>query len=131
MNNKKLIDDFFDFYNKLEIKNYKGEIIRLSNENNLIDIFITDDNAIGKSCEEIYKKFVNEQNTKLENLLENKIQNGIFDNNYRTEINIQQITEKEIFTFKLPERISFTEIIFNYSYRKILDDEQGNYESYK
>ena len=131
ISNKKLIDDFFDFYNKLEIKNYKGEIIKLSNNNPLIDLFINDDSAIGKSYKEIYKKFENEQNTKLENLLENKIQNGIFDNNYRTKINIQQITEKEIFTFKLPERISFTEIIFNYSYRKILDDEQGNYESYK
>ena len=59
------------------------------------------------------------------------MQNGIFDNNYRTKFNIQQITEKEIFTFKLPERISFTEIIFNSSYRKVLDDEPGNYESYK
>ena len=131
ISNKKLIDEFFSFYNKLEINNDKGEIIKLSNENYLKDLFITDDNAIGKSYKEIYKKFANEQNTKLENLLENKIQNGIFDNNYRTKINIQQITEKEIFTFKLPERISFTEIIFNYSYRKALDDEPGNYESYK
>ena len=129
--NKKLIDAFFDFYNKLEINNDKGEIIKLSNENHLIDLFIKDDNAIGKSYKEIYKKFANEQNTKLENLLENKIQNGTFDNNYRTKINIQQITEKEIFTFKLPEKISFTEIIFNYSYRKVLDEEPGNYESYK
>ena len=78
---------------------------------------------IEKSYKKIYKNFVNEQNTKIENLLENKIQNGIFDNNYRTKINIQQITEKEIFTLKLPERISFTEIIFNSSYRKVLDDE--------
>jgi len=131
MNNKKLIDDFFDFYNKLEKKNEKGEIIKLSNENNLIDLFINDDNVIGKSYKKIYKNFVNEQNTKIENLLENKIQNGIFDNNYRTKINIQQITEKEIFTLKLPERISFTEIIYNSSYRKILDDEKGNYQSYK
>jgi hypothetical protein len=128
ISNKKLIDDFFNFYNKLEINN---DIIKLSNENHLIDLFITDDNAIGKSYKEIYKKFANEQNTKLENLLENKIQNGIFDNNYRTKINIQQITEKEIFTFKLPEKISFTEIIFNSSYRKVLDEEPGNYESYK
>ena len=131
MSNKKLIDDFFGFYNKLERKDDKGEIIKLSNENHLINLFITDDNAIGKSYKGIYKKFENEQNTKLENLLENKIQNGIFDNNYRSKINIQQITEKEIFTFKLAERISFTEIVFNSSYRKVLDDEPGNYESYK
>jgi len=95
MNNKKLIDDFFDFYYKLEINNDKGEIIKLSNEKNLIDLFINDDNVIGKSYKKIYKNFVNEQNTKIENLLENKIQNGIFDNNYRTKINIQQISGKK------------------------------------
>ena len=131
ISNKKLIDNFFGFYNKLEMNNDKGEIIKLSNESHLIDLFITDDNEIGKSYKEIYKNFVNEQNTKLENLLENKIQNGLFDNNYRTKFNIQQIAEKEIFTCKLPEKISFTEIIFNSSYRKVLDDEPGNYESYK
>jgi len=131
ISNKNIIDDFFGFYNKLERKDGKGKIIKLSNENHLINLFITDDNAIGKSYKEIYKIFANEQNTKLENLLENKIQNGIFNNNYRSKINIQQITEKEIFTFKLAERISFTEIVFNSSYRKVLDDVHGNYESYK
>ena len=107
-------------------KNEKGETIKLSNESHLIDLFITHNNAIGKPYKEIYKKFVNEQNIKLESLLENKIQNRIFNNNYRSKINIQQITEKEIFSFKLPERISFSEIIFNSSYRKIIDDEPGN-----
>jgi len=109
ISNKNIIDDFFGFYNKLERKDGKGKIIKLSNENHLINLFIADDNAIGK----------------------NKIQNGIFDNNYRSKINIQQIIEKEIFTFTLAERISFTEIVFNSSYRKVLDDVHGNYESYK
>ena len=131
INNQELIDSFFEFYNKLEIKDDKGEIIGLSKENHLIDLFISDDNIIGKTYKEIYKKFENEQNTKLENLLKNKIQNGIFDNNCRTKINIQQISEEEILTFKLPDGISFTEIIFNYSYRKIIDVNPVNYESYK
>ncbi len=82
------------FYNKLEINNDKDEIIKLSNESHLIGLFIADDNAFGKSYKEIYGNFVNEQNTKIENLLKNKIQNGIFDNNYRNKFNIQRITIK-------------------------------------
>jgi len=127
INNKKLIDSFFELYNNLEIK----PDIKLSNESHLKDLFITDDSIIGKSYKEIYKKFANKQNEKIEKLLENKIQNGIFDNNYRTKINIQQAAEKEIFTFKLSGGISFTEIIFNSSYRKILDGDFESYESYK
>ena len=82
------------FYNKLEINNDKDEIIKLSNESHLIGLFIVDDNAIGKSYKKIYGNFVNEQNTKKENLLKNKIRNRIFDNNYRNKFNIQQITIK-------------------------------------
>jgi hypothetical protein len=37
------------------------------------------------------------------------------------KIIIQQINEKEIFTSNLPKIISFTDILFNSSYRKIID----------
>jgi hypothetical protein len=47
------------------------------------------------------------------------------------KVNVQQINEKEIFTFNLPKDISFIDILFNSSYRKILDNNNGSYESYR
>ena len=44
---------------------------------------------------------------------------------------IQQINDTEVFTLILPKEVSFIDVLFNSSYRKILDNEAINYESYK
>ena len=44
---------------------------------------------------------------------------------------IQQINDTEVFTLVLPKETSFIDILINSSYRKILDSETINYESYK
>ena len=124
-NNKDLIEKFIKFYNNLEIDNCK-----LTNGNLLCDFLIVD-NKFGNSYKKIYKEFANEQNKKLVNLLENKIEIGIFDHNCKTKINIQQINETEIFTLILPKEVSFIDVLFNSSYRKILDSETFSYKSYK
>jgi hypothetical protein len=129
-NNKELIDNFIKFYNKLKEKDNEGKIIELSN-NSLCDFFLDDDNEIGKTYKKIYINFIKQQNEKIENLLDYKIEKRIFDRNSKNRINIQQINEKEIFTLNLPEKVSFIDILFNSSYRKILDSETRSYELYK
>ena len=124
-NNKELIEQFNKFYNNLEIENCK-----LTNENLLCDYLIVD-NKYGDSYKNIYKKFAKAQNDKLEYLIDNKIDKGIFDTNCKTKINIQQINEEEIFSLILPKEVSFFDVLFNSSYRKILDSETFSYESYK
>ena len=89
------------------------------------------DNKYGDSYKDIYKNFAKEQNKKLLNLLDNKIDRGIFDDNCKSKINIQQINDKEVFTLILPKETSFIDILFNSSYRKILDSETINYKFYK
>ena len=125
-NNKDLIDKFIAFYNSLKIKDTN----ELSN-NEPICHFLLDDNIFGNAYKTIYKNLINEQNEKLESLLDNTIEKGIFDNNCKDKINIQQINEKEIFTLSLPKKVSFIDILFNSSYRKILDSKTRNYELYK
>ena len=78
----------------------------------------------------MYKNFAKEQNEKLEPLLDNKIEKGIFDNNCKNRINIQQIDEEEILTLHFPKKVSFIEILFNSSYRKIIDSQTRSNESY-
>jgi hypothetical protein len=125
VNNKEIIDKFIKFYNNLEIDNCK-----LSNENLLCDFLIVG-NKFGDSYKQIYKEFAKEQNEKLELLLDNKRDKGIFDDNCKTKINIQQINDTEIFTLILPKEVSFIDVLFNCSYRKILDSEAFSHESYK
>ena len=129
IDNTELIENFFKFYNDLKKKDSHNKEIQLNNNNYLGDLFIND-SRIGKTYKEIYKNFIKEQNKKIENLLEIKINNGIFDDNCQKKINIQQINEKEIFTCKLPKKISFIDILFNSSYRKIIDTDK-RYESYR
>ena len=52
------------------------------------------------------------------------------DNSCTNKINIQQIKQEEIFTFNVPKIFSFINIVFNSSYRKIIDNNR-NYETYK
>jgi len=129
VNNKDIIDKFITFYNNLKPKEDNTE--KLSNENPLCDFLLCDDNKFGINYKKIYRKFANEQNEKLEKLLDNKIEKGIFDNNCKNKINIQQINEKEILTLSFPKQVSFISILFNSSYRKIIDSELRSNESYK
>ena len=98
---------------------------------NPITDFLIIDNEFGESYKNIYNNFINEQNKKLEKLLDEKIDQGIFDINCKNKINIQQINENEIFTLNLPKKISFLDILYNSSYRKILDSLSRDYEIYK
>ena len=131
-NNKQLIDSFIEFYNHLEIKDPENshKYMELSINNLLIDFFITD-SKFGKTFKYIYKNFIEEQNNNIEDLLENKIQNEIFNENCINKINIQTIKETEIFNFNLPKNIEFIDILYNSSYREIIDSTNRNYESYK
>ena len=55
--------------------------------------FLDDDNEIGKTYKNIYNNFIKQQNEKINNLLDKKIEKGIFDSNSNNIINIQQINE--------------------------------------
>ena len=129
-NNQELINNFIEFYNKLT-KEVNDKNLSISIENPLCDFLLDDNNKFGNSYKKIYIKFALEQNKKLENLLDIKIERGIFVQNCKNRINIQQINEKEIFTMILPKKVSFMNILFDSSYRKILDSEVKSNELYK
>lgn len=57
-----------------------------------------------------------------------KIDKRIFNDNCKIKINVQQIKENEIFTFDIPRIFNFISVVFNSSYRKIIDTQ--NYENY-
>jgi len=126
-NNKDLIDKFITFCNDLKTK-YR---VKLSIDNPLSDFLLDGNTKFGINYKNIYKNFAKEQNEKLGNLLDKKIKNGIFDIICKNRINIQQINEKELFTLSFPKEISFIDILFNSSYRRILDSETRNNELYK
>ena len=129
--NTQLFDDFIKFYNK-EIKEIKmKEQLTLDIENPLRDFFIREDNKFGKSYKIIYKLFIKQQNDNVEKLLNMKIEKGIFDANCKNKVDVQQIKENEIFNLNLDDNNSFTDIIFNSSYRKILDIIPIRYNLYK
>ena len=125
-NNEDKINKFIKFYNNIRKKGTR----ELGIENPITD-FLLIDNEFGEAYKNIYNNFINEQNMKLEKLLDEKIDKGIFDINCKNKINIQQIDENEIFTLNLPKKISFLDILYNSSYRKILDSISRDYEVYK
>jgi len=131
--NSKLIDKFIKFYNELKIDDSKKKEIKLKvDKNKLCDFVIDDNNEIGKTYKEIYKKFIDKQNNELKDILDIKINEGIFNINFKKEINVQQIREEEIFTFKTSEKFSFIDTIYNSSYRKIIDTKDyKNYNSFE
>ena len=132
IDNKDIIDKFIEFYNSLDdIKDKNKNNIKLSIDNKLGDFFIDENNSIGITYKDIYKNFINLQNEKLEPLLDIKVSKGLFDNNCKIKINIQQINERNIFTLELPKKVSIIDILFNSSYRKILDSYNLNSQSYK
>jgi hypothetical protein len=127
MENKKLIDDFIKFYNKLKIKenkdNKNSNVIKLKEDkNHLCDFVLDDNNKIGKTYKNIYKEFINKQNKEIENILYLKIMAGTSDSKSIKRKNIQQIKEDEIFTLKVSKKFSFINVIFNSSFRKIIDN---------
>ena len=126
MKNKDLIDKFIKFYNSLSIDDNE-----LKDENNLSDFFVDDTNNFGKNYKIIYKKFIEQYNQIIEKLLDTKIEKGMLEANCKSNVNIQQIDEKELFTLNLPNKVPFIEIIFNASYRKMLDAVPINYKLYK
>ena len=117
---QKLIDKFILFYNSLNLKNEKMDLLILSTKSKLSDFFVDDNTDIGKSYIDIYSNFIKEQINKISKLIEQKIQEGIFDNNSNKKINIQNAKEDDIFTFKLPKKYSFIDLIFDNSYRKVI-----------
>ena len=125
-NNDDKINKFIKFYNHIRKKGTR----ELSIDNPITD-FLLIDNEFGEAYKNIYYNFINEQNMKLEKLLDEKIDKGIFDISCKNKINIQQIDENEIFTLNLPKKISFLDILYNSSYRKILDSISRDYEVYK
>ena len=134
LDNKELIERFIDIYNKFKFegKNEKGENIKMEldiNKNCISDLFLINDSIYGKTYKIIYEKFKEKQNGELEDLLNKKINLGIFNNNCKNSISIQQIKENEIFTFNIPKKkFDFIDVIFNSSYRKVIDTH--NYENY-
>ena len=130
INNNDLFDKFIKFYNNLEMKDNNGKIIILTENNSLSDFFLDEDNPNGRTYKDIYETFIKEQNENIESLLDIKIEKGIFNKDCKNKINIQSINEKEIFNLNLSTKISFIDILFNSSYRKILDSDTRSYELY-
>ena len=129
--NKELIDEFIKLYNDFELEEEKsGKKLKLNvNENCICDFLLIDDNKYGKTYQKIYGKFIEKQNEQLKDLLDAKINLGIFNNNCKNRISVQQLKENEIFTFNIPKKkFNFIEVIFNSSYRKVIDTK--NYENY-
>ena len=124
----KLIDKFIKFYNELNLIDSNGNVIKISNKNKLSDFVIDDNNKYGKTYKDIYKIFIERQNSEIKNILDLKINEGIFNCSCRHKINVQQIKEDEIFTLN-PS--SFIDILYNFSYRTIIDENLEKYNSFK
>ena len=131
--NTELIDQFMKYYNNLKIKNNKGEFIQLNiDENYLSDFFIDENNEIGKSYKKIYKNFIDKQNQELTKLLTLKNNKEILEFSNKNKINIQTIKENEILNLCSNKNFSFINILFDNSYRKLLDTNiYKDYERYE
>ena len=125
--NSQKFDKFIEFYKSVNLEEIKHKL-NLTKENKLCDFFIHDDNKYGKNYEIIYKYIIKIQNENLKNLYEKK---GIYDLSDRNKINVQQLDQNGIFNLKLPENISFLDILFNLSYRRMLDLYPNGYNIYR
>ena len=126
-NNTKLINNFIDFYNNLNIKDENNKKLELSKTNKLCNFFIDDNNSISKSLKYIYNIFIEKQNNEINDLIKNKVNEGIFDENSTFKVNIQNINDDEIFTLDLPKKY-FIDIIFNCSHREV--ESTNDYKDY-
>ena len=89
----KIVYGFEEFIIKHEITNSVLEDIYNSAKN-------FSDNNIGYfETERIYKIFIEQQNNEINDLIDLKINEGVFNSNSKNKINAQQIQEDEIFTF--------------------------------
>ena len=132
INNRDEIKAFMNYFNSLSYKSTKGEDLKISDESKLADFFVDDGNEFGKSYKKIYKEFIKEQNKEISDLLDKKIEKGIFERNCKNEINIQSANSNEIFIINLPDKFSFDEVTFNSSYRKIaLDKDYNSYNQFE
>ena len=122
--NPELIEKFIELYNKCDFK-YKD---LNANKNYLSDFVLDENNIYGKTYKKIYKEFVERQNTELEKLLDIKSKQGKYNSKCMIKINIQQIKEDEIFTYNIFKKLNFFEVMFNASYRKVIDTLK--YENY-
>ena len=73
-------------------------------KNCICDFLLVDDNKYGETYKKIYEKFIEKQNKELEDLLDKKINIGIFNNNCKNKISVQQIKDNEIFAFNIPKK---------------------------
>ena len=128
--NVKLIDNFIKLYNNFELEDKEKKIkLKLNaNKNYLCDFFLYDDNHYGKSYKKIYEEFIKKQNKELEYLFDIKCHDGVLGGNCKNKISVQQIKKNEIFTYNIQNNFNFIEILFDSSYRKIIDT--GKYEDY-
>ena len=125
--NSLLINNFIKLYNNFNLEDVKEGKLELNVEKNKIcDFLLVDDNKYGRSYKKIYRKFINEQNKELGNLLEKKYGTKDYGIGSKIKINIQQIKEDEIFV--LPKKFNFIKVIFNISYRKVISTQ--NYDNY-
>ena len=87
---------------------------------------------IEKTNKEIYNNYIDNQNYEIKGILEIKINEGTFNSICRNKINVKQIKENEIFTLNSSEQSSFIDMIYNSSYRKIIDTQnEKNYNSFE
>ena len=128
--NSENIDKFIKFYNSLEKSSKEGKKLKLSKKSKLSDFFIDEENDIGKSYINIYYDFIEKQNGEIAPLLQIKIDEEKLDESYKHEVNIQNIKDNEIFSFKLNKNFSIVNIIFNNSFRKVLINNIRNHESF-
>ena len=126
LNNRNEIKTFINFYNNLKLKDSKNKEIKLSDESQLADFFVDDGNEFGKSYKKIYAEFIKIQNAEINDLLENKIEQEIFERDCKDKINIQSANSNEVFITTFSEKFSFDEVVFNSSYRKIAFDRNYN-----
>ena len=125
--NKELFDNFIEFYKNINLDEIKHKP-KLTKDNKLTDFFIHEENEFGKIYKIIYKYVIKTQNEKIKNLFEKK---GIYDLSKINKVNVQQLDEDGIFNLKLPQNNSFLDIIFNFSYRKMLDLYPNGYNTYR
>jgi len=129
--NKELFTKFFDIYNKLS-DNYGNDSNDYLNEDDnendnkqvklnpklpLLNFLIVDENEFSEKYKYFYKQFIDKHNEIVGKLVDAKP--IINEEQNQSQINIQNITkEDEIFITK--DNFSMKNILFNYSYRKVI-----------
>lgn len=132
LDNRSEIKKFINFYNDLNLKGINNEKLTLSEENKLADFFVDDNNKYGKSYKQIYAEFIKKQNDEISALLDNKIEQEVFERNCKDKINIQSANSNEVFITTLSDKFSLDEVVFNSSYRKFaLDKKSISYNQFE